>query len=205
MYRRYFLFLIWITAIVFILLFGNNRVFPDGFLFAFLRFDQTQYDASALSLFTMLGIYPALFFLLLLDERRFLKPSPIFASIGSFVLGAFVLMPYLALAIPKRSFMPFKRRPFIPYVCALLAVLSALVLWLALARSDWAIFLTYFQTNQFVRTMTVDFLMFYILQIFMFARIRKRNERGFDPRDFIPVFGLLGYLFRRHLPNAVVD
>jgi len=70
MYRRYLLFLVWAIAIVFILLFGNNRVFPEGFLISFLRFDQSQFDTSALSLFALLGIYPFAFFLLFEDEKK---------------------------------------------------------------------------------------------------------------------------------------
>lgn len=202
MYRRYLLFLVWTIAIVFIVLFGNNRVFPDGFLFSFLRFDQSQFDTSALSLFTLLGIYPAAFFMLFLDEKRFLKPSPMLASFGAFVLGSFILMPYLALAIPRKTFLPFRRRKFIPYLVAVLAILSAVVIWLALARSDWSIFQIYFMTNQFVRTMTVDLVMFYILQLFMLHRIRVRQSSRLGWRDVVPLFGLFSYLFRRHLPTS---
>ena len=202
MYRRYFLFLIWIVAIVFILSFGNNRVFPDGFLFSFLRFDQSQFDTSALSLFTLLGIYPLAFFMMFLDEKRFLKPSPMLASIGAFVLGSFVLMPYLALAIPRQTFIPFRRRNWILIAVPLLAVLSACIIWIALARSDWSIFLLYFMTNQFVRTMAVDLVMFYILQIFMLYRIRSRDEKKLMWRDFLPLFGLFSYLFRRHVSSS---
>ncbi|WP_131502499.1 hypothetical protein [Exiguobacterium sp. GM2_5_1] len=202
MYRRYLLFLVWAVAIVFILLFGNNRVFPSGFLLSFLRFDQSQFDTSALSLFTLLGIYPAAFFMLFLDEKRFLKPSPMLASFGAFALGSFILMPYLALAIPRQTFLPFRRRKFIPYVVALLAVLSAVIIWLALARSDWAIFQVYFMTNQFVRTMTVDLVMFYILQLFMLHRIRARQDGRLGWRDIVPLFGLFSHLFRLHLPTS---
>ncbi|WP_214849276.1 hypothetical protein [Exiguobacterium sp. s193] len=202
MYRRYFLFLIWIVAIVFILAFGNNRIFPDGFLFSFLRFDQSQFDTSALSLFTLLGIYPLAFFLLFLDEKRFLKPSPMLASLGAFVLGSFVLMPYLALAIPRQTFLPFRRRSWVLVVVPILAFLSACIIWIALARSDWSIFALYFMTNQFVRTMSVDIVMFYILQLFMFFRIRSRTETRPGWRDFIPLFGLFSYLFRRHVSGS---
>lgn len=73
MYRRYLLFLVWAVAIIFILLFGNNRVFPDGFLLSFLRFDQSQFDTSALSLFTLLGIYPAAFFMLFFGRETFFE------------------------------------------------------------------------------------------------------------------------------------
>lgn len=200
MYRRYLLFFVWAIAILFILLFGNNRVFPEGFLYAFLRFDQSQFDTSALSLFSLLGIYPFAFFLLFLDEKRFMRPGPLVASIGSFFLGAFVLMPYVALAIPRKTFLPFHRRGWIPMVVALLTVVTTLLLWLALARSDWSIFLLYFETNQFVRTMTVDLGLFYILQIYLLRRIRRRNGQSLHWQDVLPLFGLFRYLFARHLP-----
>jgi len=202
MYRRYLLFLVWAIAIVFILLFGNNRVFPEGFLISFLRFDQSQFDTSALSLFALLGIYPFAFFLLFLDEKRFMRPGPLVASIGSFFLGAFVLMPYVALAIPRKTFLPFQRRGWIPTIVALLSVVTTLLLWLALARSDWNIFRIYFETNQFVRTMTVDLLLFYILQIYLLRRIRLRNKQSLKWQDGIPLFGLFRYLFTRHLPAS---
>lgn len=202
MYRRYLLFLVWAVAIVFILLFGNNRVFPDGFLISFLRFDQSQFDTSVLSLFSLLGIYPFAFFLLFLDEKRFMRPGPLVASIGSFFLGAFVLMPYVALAIPRKTFLPFRCRGWIPTVVALLSVVTTLLLWIALARSDWSIFRIYFETNQFVRTMTVDLLLFYILQVYLLRRIRLRNAQTFQWLDAIPLFGLFRYLFARHLPAS---
>jgi len=202
MYRRYLLFLVWAVAIVFILLFGNNRVFPEGFLISFLRFDQSQFDTSVLSLFSLLGVYPFAFFLLFLDEKRFMRPGPLVASIGSFFLGAFVLMPYVALAIPRKTFLPFRRRGWIPTVVALLSVVTTLLLWIALARSDWSIFLTYFKTNQFVRTMTVDLLLFYILQVYLLRRIRLRNAQTLQWQDVIPLFGLFRYLFAKHLPAS---
>ncbi|UKS54821.1 hypothetical protein [Exiguobacterium acetylicum] len=202
MYRRYLLFLVWAVSIVFILLFGNNRVFPEGFLISFLRFDQSQFDTSVLSLFSLLGIYPFAFFLLFLDEKRFMRPGPLVASIGSFFLGAFVLMPYVALAIPRKTFLPFRRRGWIPTVVALLSVVTTLLLWIALARSDWSIFRIYFETNQFVRTMTVDLLLFYILQVYLLRRIRLRNAQTFQWLDAIPLFGLFRYLFARHLPAS---
>ncbi|AFS70704.1 Hypothetical protein Eab7_1593 [Exiguobacterium antarcticum B7] len=131
-------------------------------------------------------------------KNAYWKPSPMLASFGAF---AFILMQYL-LAIPRQTFLPFRRRKFVPYLVAVLAVLSAIVIWLALARSDWSIFQIYFMTNQFVRTMTVDLVMFYILQLFMLHRIRIRQDQRLGWRDLIPLFGLFSYLFRRHLPAS---
>ncbi len=131
-----------------------------------------------------------------------MRPGPLVASIGSFFLGAFVLMPYVALAIPRKTFLPFQRRGWIPTIVALLSVVTTLLLWLALARSDWNIFRIYFETNQFVRTMTVDLLLFYILQIYLLRRIRLRNKQSLKWQDGIPLFGLFRYLFTRHLPAS---
>jgi hypothetical protein len=156
-------------------------------------------------LFYIMGIWPIIYSCLLFIDGRVQKiPAWPFATL-SFGVGAFALLPYLALREPNAEFTGKKN--------ALLKLLDsrltgvfvtigaiALVAY-GLQNGDWGNFAQQWQTSRFIHVMSLDFcllcLLFPALLGDDMARRGLKNPQLFWLTALIPLFGPLIYLCLR--------
>lgn len=193
---RKFLLIPWAIAIALAIL-GPNQPFSSRFLLDFLTYNTEAYEGYALSLFSILGVYPLALFPLLWSEVNQLKPNPLLPAISSFFVGGFLLAPYLAFA--RQSPYPTPVKPLPTRIFGVILLIVTIGLFIAAANTgDVATYWSYVENNQFVRTMTVDFFLLASIQITLMNRDAKRYKMSLWPLPYIPLFGLLFWLIIRH-------
>jgi hypothetical protein len=157
-----------------------------------------------IALFNIMGIWPMIYSCLLLIDGRTQKiPAWPFVA-GSFGVGAFALLPYLALRRPNSDFSGSKTAllklldsRWTGVVLALGAI--ALVSYGAIA-GDWSDFVAQWQTNRFIHVMSLDFCLLCLL--FPTVLGNDMARRGLhDSRIFwaasLPLLGPVIYLALR--------
>lgn len=154
------------------------------------------------SLFNLMGVFPLIYSCLLFIDGRGQKiPAWIFATL-SMGVGAFALLPYLALRQPNPTFSGQKNL-FLKLLDTRLTgvVLSvgaiALVAY-GLSKGDWADFIQQWQTSRFIHVMSLDFCLLCVLFPALLgddmARRGMNNSVIFWLTALIPLFGSLIYL-----------
>ncbi|OWY68772.1 DUF2834 domain-containing protein [cyanobacterium TDX16] len=154
------------------------------------------------SLFNLMGVFPIIYSCLLFIDGRGQKiPAWIFATI-SMAVGAFALLPYLALRQPNPTF-PGQKNLLLKLLDARLTgvVLSigaiALVAY-GLSQGDWTDFIQQWQTSRFIHVMSLDFCLLCVLFPALLgddmARRGMNNSVIFWLTALIPLFGSLVYL-----------
>lgn len=170
---------------------------------AMLLFDTDRADPIAIAVFNLLGVLPAAFMALILFDRG--RPSPWPFALGAFVLGGFVLLPYLALrdtAAPLDD----APAPFVRIIGSRVAgivflTLAAVLVGYAVIAGSPAAFADQFQSSKLIGVMTVDLVVMTVALHLVAAADRRR--RGFRPAGpagpavRIPLLGPLLYLALR--------
>ncbi|NES23169.1 MAG: DUF2834 domain-containing protein [Symploca sp. SIO3E6] len=160
-------------------------------------------------LFNLMGIWPIIYScLILVDGRQQKLPAWPFAT-ASFGVGAFAILPYLALREPNQKFTGspgvllkfFDSRWF-----GIALTLGAIVLLSYGFSGDWGDFIKQWQTSRFIHVMSLDFgllsLLFPLLLGDDVARRGMKNSPWFWVLESLPLLGALLYLsFRSPLPN----
>ena len=120
-----------------------------------------------IALFNIMGIWPMIYSCLLLIDGRTQKIPAWPFVVGSFGVGAFALLPYLALRHPNSDFSGPKTAViklldsrWTGVVLALGAI--ALVSYGAIA-GDWSDFVAQWQTSRFIHVMSLDFCLLCLL------------------------------------------
>ncbi|NES82778.1 MAG: DUF2834 domain-containing protein [Moorea sp. SIO2B7] len=168
-----------------------------------------------IALFNLMGILPLIYgCVLFIDGRGQKIPAWPFA-IGTFALGGFVLLPYLALRESNPKFTGEKgwflklqdSRLF-----GILITLGALILLsvgiVNIFNGNWADFVEQWQTSRFIHVMSLDFcvlcLVFPALLKDDMARRGVKNSLVFWGVSLIPLLGALAYLcLRPSLPDNI--
>lgn len=165
------------------------------------------------SLFNIMGVWPMIYSCLLFIDGRAQKiPVWPFAT-ASLGVGAFALLPYLALREPTTEF-PGKKNVLLNLLDSRLTgialtigavILVAYGLW----NGNWENFVQQWQTSRFIHVMSLDFcllcLLFPALLGDDMARRGLKNPQLFWLTALIPLFGPLIYLcLRPPLPNVEV-
>jgi hypothetical protein len=156
-------------------------------------------------LFNIMGILPLMYCCFLYADGRGQKlPAWAFAT-GSFFLGAFALLPYLALRQDNPSFVGPKNWVVKLWDSRLTAIVIAIaavtLLTLGLTQGDWADFSQRWQTSKFIHVMSLDFCMLSLLVPTLLPDDMAR--RGLSDRRIIwavagvPLLGALVYLVCR--------
>ncbi|HEY9811195.1 MAG TPA: DUF2834 domain-containing protein [Halomicronema sp.] len=161
------------------------------------------------SLFNIMGIWPIIYSCVLFFDGRGQKVPAWPFAVLSFGLGAFAILPYLALRNSNPEFAGQKSwflKIFNSKITAILLLLGSagLVSW-GLVNADWADFIAQWQSKRFIHVMSLDFcalcLLFPALLGDDMARRGIKNNTLFWVVSLIPLFGPLAYLCLR-LPVA---
>nr|WP_317106406.1 DUF2834 domain-containing protein [Chroococcidiopsis sp. SAG 2025] len=155
-----------------------------------------------ISLFNLMGVFPLIYSCLLFIDGRGQKiPAWIFATI-SMGVGAFALLPYLALRQPNPTF-PGQKNLFLKLLDArltgvVLSIVAIALVAYGLGKGDWTDFFQQWQTSRFIHVMSLDFCLLCVLFPALLrddmARRGMNNSVIFWLTALIPLFGSLVYL-----------
>ncbi|MEL6158486.1 MAG: DUF2834 domain-containing protein [Cyanobacteria bacterium J06623_5] len=120
-------------------------------------------NPAIIALFNLMGIWPMIYACLALIDGRGQKiPAWPFVA-GSFAVGAFALLPYLALRTSSTSFEGEKTKLIdlvdSPWTGRAIALGSLILITYGLINGDWSDFVQQWQTSQFIHVMSLDFCM----------------------------------------------
>lgn len=157
------------------------------------------------SLFNIMGIWPVIYSCLLFFDGRGQKVRAWPFAALSFGVGAFALLPYLALRNPNPEFAGQKSwflKILDSKITAVLLLLGSagLVAW-GLINGDWGDFFVQWQNKRFIHVMSLDFcllcLLFPALLGDDMARRDIKNSTLFWVVSLIPLLGPAAYLCLR--------
>ena len=164
-----------------------------------------------IALFNIMGIWPLIYSCLMFIDGREQKISAWPFATASFGVGAFALLPYLALRQPNQEFTGSKdiflklldsRWLGVALTLGTLGLLSFGVL-----NGNWGDFIQQWQTSRFIHVMSLDFcllcLLFPALLGDDMARRGLKNSQLFWAVALVPLVGPLLYLcLRPPLPDS---
>lgn len=158
-----------------------------------------------ITLFNIMGIWPLIYAALVLIDGRGQRLWAWPFVLGSFGLGAFALLPYLALRQPAPTFSGEKgwllRGLDSRWLGGAIALGTVILLGYGLTTGDWADFIDQWQTSRFIHVMSLDFcllcLLFPALLGDDMARRGWQNQRAFWALSLLPLLGAIAYLTLR--------
>lgn len=164
-----------------------------------------------IALFNIMGIWPFIYScLLFIDGREQKTPVWPFAA-ASFGVGAFALLPYLALRQPNQEFRGSKSL-FLKlldsrWLGVALTLGTLFLLGFGLLQGDWGDFIQQWQTNRFIHVMSLDFCLLCLLFPALLGDDMARRGLKHSPLFWVvallPLLGPLLYLcIRPPLPNS---
>ncbi|KGX94065.1 hypothetical protein N781_00990 [Pontibacillus halophilus JSM 076056 = DSM 19796] len=194
--RFVFLF-VWVSFLVYSVFLAPNE--DSGVLKDLFTLNDP--DPLLVSVFSMLGVWPFIYTLLLTDMDRDEVPAWPFAF-SSFVIGAFGLLPYFILRRGKRRqtrrlSQSVQNALFKPGVIVTLFLLSAFLVGYGFIFGDLKVYQEAFRTSNFVHVMSVDFLILTGLSMYVIDLHEKetnQQKRGRFWYGALPIFGPLLYL-----------
>jgi hypothetical protein len=157
------------------------------------------------ALFNLMGIWPLIYSAVAIADGRGQKLWAWPFVAGSFAVGAFALLPYLALRAPNPTFCGKKtwavRLLDSRNLGVVLAIGVIVLLGLGVTQGDWGDFVAQWQTSRFIHVMSLDFcllsLLFPLLLRDDMARRGLQNERIFWAVALVPLVGPAIYLALR--------
>ena len=172
-----------------------------------------------IALFNLMGVLPMVYAcLILIDGKTQKLPAGLFSA-ASFGVGAFAILPYLALRVPnsatdrdRAGTSTIDRRGIIKLVDSrwlglVLTIATIVLLIYGISRGDVADFVQQWRTNRFIHVMSLDFcLLTLLLPVLIVDDVDRRhfdNPQLVKLLSSIPLFGGLYYLcIRPNLPAA---
>ena len=166
-----------------------------------------------ITLFYLMGIWPMIYACLLFADGQGQRIWAWPFALVSFGVGAFALLPYLALRQPNprtgnKNF--FLRLLDSRWTGVVLTLATGVLLAGALLYGNWSDFVQQWQTSRFIHVMSIDFcllcLLFPALLGDDMARRGIENGQIFWAVAIVPLLGPLAYLcFRPPLPDAAAE
>jgi hypothetical protein len=206
---NFFWLIIWIIFSIYAFVFAPPSGDETNLLIQkMLSGDISNVNWVTFALFNLMGVWPLLHFSVLASDGN-KQPVPwwIFA-IGSFFLGAFILLPYFALRRPKPEFEgEYNGIVKLSDGKGLGIALFAISGWLAASAilyGDWSAYAQDFLTTGFIHVMSIDFMVLWAM--FVFIAQDDMSRRGISKEDrinkwtplvSIPIFGAAIYLITR--------
>lgn len=167
-----------------------------------------------ITLFNIMGIFPLIYAAVLLSDGRGQKiPAWAFAT-ASFGMGAFAILPYLALRQPNGEFTGAKDRllKFLDsrWLGIALSLATFALLGFGLTQGDWGDFIIQWQTSKFIHVMSLDFCLLSLLFPAILgddmARRGMKNTSLYWVVVLLPFLGALLYLcFRTPLSDGEME
>lgn len=164
------------------------------------------------ALFNLMGIWPLVYSAVLFVDGKGQKiPAWPFAA-ASFGVGAFALLPYLALREPNTQFSG-EKNILIKFLDSrwtgiILTIGAAILVGYGIGQGDWSDFVHQWQTSRFINVMICDFCLLCVLFPTL-LRDDMTRRRGWKSSGIfwlfalIPLFGSLLYLcIRPSLPEV---
>jgi hypothetical protein len=162
------------------------------------------------SLFNLMGILPIAYAALILIDGREQKIRAYPFAIASLGLGAYALLPYLALRQTNPNFNG--KKDFLlnildsRWLGILLFFGANILIASAIISGDWGDFIQQWQTSRFIHVMSLDFCLLSLLLPTLLrddmTRRGLKNPQTFWVVSLIPLLGTLLYLsFRPPLPD----
>ena len=161
------------------------------------------------AIFCIMGIFPIVYAaFILFDRHQNISPYPFCAV--SFGVGAFALLPYLALRQPDTTWDGQKNWLLKILDSRLVAIISSislisLLIW-GLTQGNWSDFVSQWQTSQFIHVMSLDFCLLCLLfPTILGDDMERRGVEGWlKSVALFPLFGaLLYWCLRPQLPETV--
>ena len=163
------------------------------------------------SLFNLMGVLPAIYACFFLVDGKGQKlPAWIFVTV-SFGVGAFAVLPYLALRKTNQTWTGTKSWLIkileSPITGIILTLATLTLVFFGINNGDWSNFVRQWHSDRFIHVMSLDFCLLCLL----FPVIVKDDlpKRGIENPvilaiiSFVPVLGTLVYLcFRPHLRES---
>lgn len=184
--KRIVLLIIWIGFI-----FYSAFIAPDGngsYLSDLLTMNDP--DPGLLAMFSLLGIWPAVFCILLLRSDQGSVPAWPFV-LGSFALGAFSLLPYFILnrKVERANRIPEKVQRLLSSksLAVILMLLTIVLMVYGLVAREPGVYEKAFLESNFVHVMTIDFAVLTVLSI---IALRDRDQVP-GLAGVIPIIGSL--------------
>ncbi|MBD2692974.1 DUF2834 domain-containing protein [Anabaena catenula] len=203
MFRKISFGLLWLGFISYAFLFAPPDNFPESLeLIKNLSTGQWQgINPLVIALFNIMGVWPLIYSAVLFIDGRGQKIRAWPFATASFAVGAFALLPYLALRTSNQEFVG-RKNLFIKVldsrINGILLTLGAGILFVYALQGDWSNFVQQWQTSRFIHVMSLDFCMLSLL--FPALLGDDMTRRGWKHNQLfwlfavIPLFGALIYL-----------
>ena len=162
-------------------------------------------NPTVVALFNVMGIWPLVYAGVALVDGHGQKALAWPFVLGSFGLGAFLLLPYLIWRSPNPSF-PGEKSPLIQglesrWLGIGLTLGATGLLAYGMVAGDWADFAQQWQTSRFIHVMSLDFCVLWLLFPTLLGDDMARRgiaaERGFGLLTLVPLVGATLYLSLR--------
>jgi hypothetical protein len=206
MLKRVIIILLWLTFVAYAFtLAPPDR--PDTFelITRLINFDLDGINPLVVALFNIMGVLPLVYACITFTDGRGQKlPAWLFtgAALG---VGAFALLPYLALRRDNPQFSGQKNWWLAIWesriTAAVLLTGAIALVYYGFSQGSWADFWQQWQTSRFIHVMSLDFVVLCLaLPILLPDDLARRGMT--DPRIFwavavVPLFGPLVYLLLR--------
>lgn len=215
MIRRLGFGLLWIAVLVYAFNFAppESPDTPD----LILRMSTGEWDGinpAILALFNLMGVFPFAYAAMLFADGRGQKVGAWVFVAASFGVGAFALLPYLAIR-DRNPQLQGEKNAVLKFwdsriLGALLAAAAIVLLVFGVTQGDWSDFAQQWQTVRFIHVMSLDFLLLCALVPAVLrddmARRGLESSTVFWAVSLVPLLGLLAYLsLRPPLPESAAE
>jgi hypothetical protein len=211
MLKKIILLLLWVSFIIYAFIFAPPNQ-PETFtLIKNLSTGNWEgINPLIISLFNLMGIWPLIYACVLLIDGKEQKIKATPFVIASFAVGAFAILPYLALRERAPNFTGEKdwllKLIDSRFTGVILTLVAMILLGYGILKGDWVGFVTQWQTSRFIQVMSLDFcllsLLFPLLLGDDLARRGLKNPWIFWLVSLFPLIGPLVYLSFRPSLNS---
>jgi hypothetical protein len=161
----------------------------------------TGINPLIIALFNLMGIWPLVYAAVMLFDGSTQKFKPGFFNAASFGVGAFAILPYLALRQPSKT---VAAKPLLKILDARLLAIALgigaiILLAYGVTQGNWTDFVHSWQTQRFIHVMSLDFVM--LSALFPVLAKDDISRRDGQPwlwwMTFVPLLGAIAYLCLR--------